>query len=147
MTTSFRDSVRRQPRKARDDPGEDPHHGQCSHRYPDESRCPMPGTLADAVPGPQSRWPRWWCRYHLPAQRTVRLGRDWAHERQILTEEATVTVVPLARQLLEATLAAHPEWHRGEDEARSDYVRRILAVAKPLADELGRNLTKEAGRE
>jgi len=120
-------------------PEPDPHNGLCAHQYPDGRRCPLPGRIGGDTGGggrDGAYRPSWRCWVHT--QGGVKLGRDWRHEIDLLTDAGedltrahdTERMVSLGRislrRQVDAMVAERPEWRRRDGEGRADYRKRMI---------------------
>lgn len=120
------------------------HTQRCSHTY-DGERCPFPGNVHDG---------RWLCLYHIdPGNRAndaeqarfyQRFNPHDSHGRACISDMLEEWYPKAIERGIRAAMVDNPIWFRGDGETRSEYNRRMFAIARPL--QRGAVVrTKEAG--
>lgn len=108
--------------------------GLCAYRC-GELACPLPGSVALGGAGEAREW---WCWLHWEHRPQ---GHDAEEDlRGVIEDQARLRALRRAsplRERLEAELAGHPEWERGETEPRGAYVERMRALRKALMAKSG----------
>lgn len=102
-------------------------HDRCAYEF-NGARCPLPGVFSPAVTGKGATL---WCWVHAGERHYDAAA---ARELQEIIEQPQRYVRPGITQEVDARLAEiiadNPQWARNDEEARSEYVKRIGAIAR-----------------
>ena len=107
----------------------------CSHTA-GQSRCPLPAVWYDSTFATSG-----WCRLHSEAERRMSGADGYEQLRHIIDHRQAYLDEHYPKRgwrddMVDALILEHPEWQRGEDEGRSEYVKRMTGTSLRLQAKL-----------